>query len=348
MEETRTTASGTPYASAMKLLGQPVVTLTQAFHDDHIKTNADARWRAGMDPQIVRRAAVKCCAWCSSLEGTYDYEDVSDTGNDVFRRHENCRCIVDYICDGKAQAVWSKKFFEPDEETMRERLAHRAQTTKKTPSEMDAEFQEWQKQRKENIHTLQEREAYHTSTGDTSQKTLRARSEYGLEIGVANGGERDIIQVDETISLSSHNMHNSSEILYERVKHVQPIEGYDDVFIHGDAWGVATRNADGTEVDIPNDEFIRTLKMLKLENSSIRLCSCSAGEKDRGLASLVAREMNMPVMASTTDVWIDAPNDQGVSEMKLYRDNGKNRPDYNKPGRWRIFMPDGSIKEVKT
>lgn len=138
-------APGTPYETAMKRLAEPVATLTQAFHDDHIRHNADKRFRAGMGPKIVRTAAFNCCGWCSSLAGTYDYEDVRDTGNDVFRRHERCKCIVDYVCDGKKQDVWSKKMYAADEET------------------------------------LGSRDAYRASTGDASQETLHARSEYGLD-----------------------------------------------------------------------------------------------------------------------------------------------------------------------
>jgi hypothetical protein len=296
------------YESKMRLLNEPIVTLTQAFYDDHVRVNAEKRFRAGMAPKIVRRASFKCCDWCASLDGTYDYGDVSNTGNDVFRRHERCRCTVEYVCDGQRQDVWSKKMYAADEDT------------------------------------LSSRDTYHTSTGDTSPETLQMRSEYGL----ANGRESGIINIDETFSLSSHNFHNSSDSLYERVKHVPPIHGYDDVFIHGDAFGVAIRNSDGTEINVPVEDFIKTLKRLNLENSAIRLCSCSAGEKDRGLAYLVAREMDMPVMAATTDVWVYAPDDHGVSEMRLYGDNGEGQPDYSKPGIWRIFMPDGNIKEVKT
>ena len=157
---------------------------------------------------------------------------------------------------------------------------------------------------------------------------------------IINKGEEDLLQ------LSSHNMHNSSDPIYERIKYIPPEKGYDDVFVHGDPWGVSTKNADGVEFAIPNDEFIKTLKSLDLENEAIRLCACSAGAEDRGLAYLVAREMDMPVIASTTDIWIGMPDKHGVSKMELYADNGAHFPDYSKPGRWRIFNTDGSITEV--
>lgn len=168
------------------------------------------------------------------------------------------------------------------------------------------------------------------------------------ETNVADSGDRGIIRVFETdpFSLSSHSFHNSSDALFDRSKHVQPIPGYDDVFIHGDAWGVATKDADGNDIDIPNTEFVNTLKQLSFENQAIRLCACDAGAFDNGIASYVARELNMPVMAATTHVWISAPDKNGVSNMVLYAEDADKWVDYSKPGKWRIFYPNGRIEEV--
>ena len=52
----------------------------------------------------------KYCEWCNRLTGVYNYEAVSDTGNDVFRRHKHCRCTVEYDAgDGKVTNVHTKK-----------------------------------------------------------------------------------------------------------------------------------------------------------------------------------------------------------------------------------------------
>ena len=50
-----------------------------------------------------------CCDWCSKLAGTYPYEQVRDTGNDVYRRHRFCRCNVTYDPQsGRIQNVHTK------------------------------------------------------------------------------------------------------------------------------------------------------------------------------------------------------------------------------------------------
>lgn len=53
----------------------------------------------------------KCCKWCSSKVGTYPYSPNMDT--DVFRRHANCRCLVEYDNgSGVYQNAHSKRFYK--------------------------------------------------------------------------------------------------------------------------------------------------------------------------------------------------------------------------------------------
>ena len=65
--------------------------------DESVRKNADFMYKAGKEPQVVRKAHAGCCPWCSALAGTYPYGDVKQTGNDVWRRHRYCRCTIDYI-----------------------------------------------------------------------------------------------------------------------------------------------------------------------------------------------------------------------------------------------------------
>lgn len=89
------------------LLGEPIVNFTQSIVDDSIKKNAVFHAKAGLQPKIIRKTAGRCCKWCQSLAGSYNYPDVP---KDVYRRHQNCRCTVDYRPgDGKKKNIWSKK-----------------------------------------------------------------------------------------------------------------------------------------------------------------------------------------------------------------------------------------------
>ena len=93
------------------LLNEPIKNFTQAIVDDTIKKNADLHYKAGLRPKIIRREKWNCCDWCKAIAGVYDYQEVKNTGNDVFSRHRHCRCTVDYVPgDGSKQDVWSKQW----------------------------------------------------------------------------------------------------------------------------------------------------------------------------------------------------------------------------------------------
>ncbi len=93
------------------MLRDPIVNFSQTIIDDTVRANADFQYKAGLNPEIIRISTGKCCKWCDKLAKTYKYEDVSDTGNEVFRRHERCRCIVEYDGkNGKIQNVHTKQW----------------------------------------------------------------------------------------------------------------------------------------------------------------------------------------------------------------------------------------------
>lgn len=78
------------------LLDEPIKNFTQSIVDDTIKKNADLHAKSGLSPKIERYTNGKCCDWCDKLAGIYNYEDVKNTGNEVFRRHRHCDCLVIY------------------------------------------------------------------------------------------------------------------------------------------------------------------------------------------------------------------------------------------------------------
>lgn len=111
----------TTWDEQKKFLDEPIVNICMNFYDDFIHENADFRFRAGMKPKIIRTSEIKCCEWCSKNAGTYDYEDVSDSGNNVFRRHQRCRCSVVFDSGGTAQNVWTKVVYKSSAAVLRQR-----------------------------------------------------------------------------------------------------------------------------------------------------------------------------------------------------------------------------------
>lgn len=92
-----------------------------------IKANAEFQYNAGLNPRIVRTSTGKCCEWCNRLVGIYDYEKVRNKGNNVFRRHNNCRCVVEYDPhDGKLQNVHTKQWRDMDAAEARKQRIEKA------------------------------------------------------------------------------------------------------------------------------------------------------------------------------------------------------------------------------
>jgi len=95
------------------VLQDPVVNYSMSVVDAFLKANVEFQGKAGLNPKIIRKAERRCCKWCTTLAGEYDYPDVPD---DVYRRHENCRCQTDYDPgDGRRQNVHTKRLTTPDE-----------------------------------------------------------------------------------------------------------------------------------------------------------------------------------------------------------------------------------------
>ena len=102
----------------IRWLSEPIVNNSEAFVDDYVEANASFRSKAGLKTKIIRRAQAKCCDWCSDLEGEYDYETAPA---DIYRRHENCRCLVTYKSEKISQNVWSKRKWETPKEDLTQR-----------------------------------------------------------------------------------------------------------------------------------------------------------------------------------------------------------------------------------
>ncbi len=107
-------SSADVYNDVAWVLDEPMVNFAQSIVDDAIKANAEFHSKAGLKPKIVRKVAGKCCEWCENLADTYSYRD--NVPDDVYRRHQRCRCTVDYMPgDGKVQNVHTKQWQSQEE-----------------------------------------------------------------------------------------------------------------------------------------------------------------------------------------------------------------------------------------
>ena len=109
------------YEKSVAWLKEPIVNNVEAFFDDYVKANAGFRKSTGLKAVIVRTAEANCCDWCANLEGEYEYGYADTMPEDVFRRHEFCRCDVTYRSEKTVQNVWTKETWKPTAEELEQR-----------------------------------------------------------------------------------------------------------------------------------------------------------------------------------------------------------------------------------
>lgn len=111
------------YAEAEPGLISGMENFTQNVVDESVRRNFEAQGGAGLSPKLIRRADAGACSWCQGLAGVYDYPVM---GREVYRRHKNCHCVVEYDPgDGKRQDVHTKRWTEdaaPDKIEARKRI----------------------------------------------------------------------------------------------------------------------------------------------------------------------------------------------------------------------------------
>lgn len=101
------------------VMGSPIANFTQSVVDDTIAKNVEFHASAGLQPKIVRRYAGNGCKWCANLAGTYNYP----VKQEIYRRHDNCRCIVEYFPeDGRGVQNAHTKGWRNESKVERERI----------------------------------------------------------------------------------------------------------------------------------------------------------------------------------------------------------------------------------
>ena len=84
------------FEDSLFMLDEPIVQNLLQVVSDTMHDNLQEQSDFGLDPTVIRTAESGACPWCKKLAGTYDYADVSFKGEDVWLRHNDCRCEITY------------------------------------------------------------------------------------------------------------------------------------------------------------------------------------------------------------------------------------------------------------
>lgn len=185
-------------------LAEPVVNFTQSIVDYAVRDNARVQAKAGLQAYIVRetekhnvvtkehkvyskkgkpytymRTYIEPCNWCSSLAGRYNYADVRDTGNDVYRRHKACRCIITYELGDLRQDVRSKvEWTVKDAANSRQRIQQRTEELQRQRAQQAANTEK----RLNDVQTIMQELGYSAKGASKFRNANKADIErYGLD-----------------------------------------------------------------------------------------------------------------------------------------------------------------------
>lgn len=93
------------FDSVAWVLDEPVKNFLLYVAAETLRRNVEFQGKAGLRPKVIRKAEKSCCKWCRGLGGVYEYPEVP---KDVYRRHERCRCNLEYdLGTGKKKMLWA-------------------------------------------------------------------------------------------------------------------------------------------------------------------------------------------------------------------------------------------------
>lgn len=268
-------ATADQYEDIRKSLEADVVNFSQSIGTDTVRRNADFQYQSGLSPKIHRTAESGCCKWCSGLSGTYDYASVKGAGNDVWQRHRDCRCVVEFDPgNGKRQNAHTKMW--------RTDRAVAAASRIKANEDFESEQKQLQ----------QDRAAYVASAARVPDKMRKYIP--------APEVRRQIIQ--EGINEKKPIFCEKTDDLYILANGLPPVPNYYTIVCHGDIYNVEFK---GQEIDPETLCAIIGQRKDYEKGTDILLISCYSGTKQDGVAQYIANRMNVNVLAPDKKAIID-------------------------------------------
>lgn len=138
---------------------------------------------------------------------------------------------------------------------------------------------------------------------------------------------------------------NSSDQLFRNADKIKPIEGYDDIAIHGSPSNLIINGIDGEEWTYNAKEAAEMIRnAADFHNRPIRLISCRTGFGENCIAQQLADELCVNVLAPTEVVNVDVDGEMFVCNNEVLAEiwnlsSRNERKTMLEPGKWIEFKP---------
>ncbi len=130
-----------------------------------------------------------------------------------------------------------------------------------------------------------------------------------------------------------------SDKLYEYTRKIKPLEGYEDIVVHGDAYSLAFVDENGKESNVSAEEFCNIIEKAGVyKGGKIRLISCQTGTGSGIVPTYMAKRFNTEILAPTEVVNVDSKGNMVLADDPINARIGV------ETGEWIKFNKDGRMK----
>ena len=98
------------FEDSLYMLDEPVVQNLLKVVTDTMHENLQMQSDYGLESTVIRTAEGSACPWCKARAGKFNYSDVSGKGDDVWMRHNDCRCEITYQSGGFAHRIENYRY----------------------------------------------------------------------------------------------------------------------------------------------------------------------------------------------------------------------------------------------
>ena len=106
-------------------------------------------------------------------------------------------------------------------------------------------------------------------------------------------------------AIASPRFLNKNDNLFKNAQNIKPLDGYEDIVVHGDPYSFIFKDSNGKESYVSFKEFADILRSSPVYNGAdIRLISCETAAEGSVTAQALANELGVTVLAPTDIVGV--------------------------------------------
>lgn len=162
---------------------------------------------------------------------------------------------------------------------------------------------------------------------------------------VTSGEKVDKYMESDIMKLDKSTFVNAEDNLFINADKIKPLDGFDDIVIHGTSKSLLIYGKNGEEWEYNAEQAAEMIRNSQaFSNRPIRLIACNVGQGENCIAQQIADKLGVDVLAATEAVIVDINGEMFVSDNIILADiwnasNEEDRKNIKATGKWAVFRP---------